>query len=153
MDFNYYMMEALKEANKALLKGEVPIGSIVVLNGEIIGRGHNNVETSKHSFEHAEILAIKNAQDKIGDWRLNGAYLFTTLEPCITCSGAIVQARIDTLVYGASDMKRGFAGSVLNIVNDDIFNHRVKVKKGILEEDCKDILLKFFRKRREENKK
>lgn len=148
MDLDFYMNKAIEQANIALLKGEVPVGAIVVYDGKIIGLGHNNVETSKHSVEHAEINAIKMAQDYIGDWRLNDCYLFTTLEPCIMCAGAIIQSRIKTLVYGAKDSQRGFAGSVLNIVNDDIFNHRVEVISGVKEDECKKILLDFFKERR-----
>lgn len=149
MDLEFYMNEAIKQANIAREKGEVPIGAVVVLNKEIIGYGHNNVETSKHSFEHAEINAIKMAQDYIGDWRLNECYLFTTLEPCIMCAGAIIQSRIKTLIYGAKDPQRGFAGSVLNIVDDDIFNHKVGVITGIKEDECKKIINDFFRERRQ----
>ena len=149
MDLEFYMNEAIKQANIAKKKGEVPIGAIVVFNGDIIGYGHNNVENSNHSFEHAEINAIKMAQDYIEDWRLNECYLFTTLEPCIMCAGAIIQSRIKTLVYGAKDPQRGFAGSVLNVVNDDIFNHKVEVITGIKEYDCKQIILEFFRERRQ----
>lgn len=148
MDLDFYMNKAIEQANIALSKGEVPVGAIVVYDGKIIGLGYNNVETSKHSVEHAEINAIKMAQDYIGDWRLNDCYLFTTLEPCIMCAGAIIQSRIKTLVYGAKDSQRGFAGSVLNIVNDDIFNHRVEVISGVKEDECKKILLDFFKERR-----
>lgn len=149
MDLEFYMNEAVKQANIAREMGEVPIGAVVVLNEEIIGYGHNNVEASKHSFQHAEINAIKMAQDYIGDWRLKDCYLFTTLEPCIMCAGAIIQSRIKTLIYGAKDPQRGFAGSVLNIVNDDIFNHKVEVITGIKEEECKKIINEFFRERRQ----
>lgn len=149
MDLEFYMNEAIKQANIAREMGEVPIGAVVVLNGEIIGYGHNNVENSNHSFEHAEINAIKMAQDHIGDWRLNDCYLFTTLEPCIMCAGAIIQSRIKILVYGAKDLQRGFAGSVINVVDDDIFNHKVEVITGIKEEECKKIILDFFRERRQ----
>lgn len=148
MDLEFYMNEALKEANIAKDIGEVPIGAVVVLNNEIIGYGHNSVELSNHSFEHAEINAIKMAQDHIGDWRLTDCYLFSTLEPCIMCAGAIIQSRIKTLVYGAKDNKGGFAGSVLNIVGNNVFNHQVEVISGIKEEECKNIIVNFFKERR-----
>lgn len=152
MDYIKFMSEALNQAKIAYEKEEVPVGAVVVLDGEVIGRGHNNVESSNHAFEHAEIMAIKEAEDNIGDWRLEKAILFSTLEPCVMCAGAIVHSRIKTLVYGAKDVQRGFAGSILNIVDDSIFNHRVDVISGVLEEECSKIIKKFFEKRRIENK-
>lgn len=152
MDLEYFMKEAIKEAKIAYEKDEVPVGAVVVVDGKIIGRGHNLVENSKHAFKHAEIVAIKNAEDNIGDWRLDNAYLFTTIEPCVMCSGAILHSRIKTLVYGASDTQRGFAGSVLNIMDDDIFYHKVEVISGILEHECRNLMVNFFReKRRKKN--
>ncbi|MCT1796164.1 nucleoside deaminase [Helcococcus kunzii] len=153
MDLNYFMNEAIIEANKALLCGEVPVGAVVVYDGKIIGRGHNVVETSKHAVKHAEIMAIMQAEDYLNDWRLDGAYLFTTLEPCIMCAGAIIHSRIKTLVYGAKDTQRGFAGSILNIVDDSIFNHRVEVISGIKEIECSKIINDFFRSRRKSTNK
>ena len=152
MNLEYFMQEAINEANKAKDLGEVPIGAVVVLNGQIIGRGHNLVETSKYAVDHAEIIAIKQAEDFVGDWRLDGAYLFTTLEPCVMCAGAIIHSRIKTLVYGAKDIQRGFAGSILNIVDDSIFNHRVEVISGIKSEECSTLINNFFKERRLENK-
>lgn len=152
MDLEYFMNEAINEAKKALNNNEVPIGAVVVLDGKIIGRGHNMVETNNHAFEHAEIMAIKSAEDFVGNWRLENATLFSTLEPCIMCSGAIVHSRIKTLVYGAKDVQRGFAGSILNIVDDSIFNHRVEVINGVLEKECRRIIMNFFEKRRLDNK-
>lgn len=149
MDLEYFMNEAYKEALKAYEKDEVPVGAVVVYKNKIIGRGFNNVEESKHSTNHAEIKAIVEAQDFMGDWRLNGCSLFTTLEPCIMCSGAIIQSRIENLYYAAKDENRGFAGSVLNILDDDIFNHKVNVMNGIMEEESRELLLKFFREKRE----
>lgn len=148
MDFEYYMNEAIKEAKKAIEYDEVPVGAIVVLDGKIIGRGHNFVENSNHAFEHAEIMAIKDAEDTVGNWRLEGAYLFTTLEPCVMCAGAIIHSRIKTLVYGAKDNQRGFAGSILNIVDDGIFNHRVEVVSGIKKEECSSLINDFFKSKR-----
>lgn len=148
MDLEFYMNEAIIEAEKALECGEVPVGAVVVYNGEIIGRGHNYVETSKHAIKHAEIVAIMQAEEYLDDWRLDEAYLFTTLEPCIMCAGAIIHSRIKTLVYGAKDTQRGFAGSILNLVDDSIFNHRVEVVSGIKEYECRKIINDFFKKKR-----
>lgn len=148
MDLEYFMNEAIEEAKKALNNDEVPIGAVVVLDSKIIGRGHNMVETNNHAFEHAEINAIKEAEDYIGDWRLDGAVLFTTLEPCIMCAGAIIHSRIKTLVFGAKDVQRGFAGSILNVVDDGIFNHRVEVVSGIKSQECKELIDNFFKEKR-----
>lgn len=149
MNLEYFMNEAYNEACKAYELDEVPVGAVVVYDNKIIGRGFNSVEESNHSTNHAEIKAITQAQDYLGDWRLNGCSLFTTLEPCIMCAGAIIQSRIENLYYAAKDENRGFAGSVLNILNDDIFNHKVNVVNGIMEEESRALLLKFFRKKRE----
>lgn len=148
MDLEYYMNEAIIEAEKALECGEVPVGAVVVYKGKIIGRGHNYVETSKHAIKHAEIVAIMQAEEYLNDWRLDGAYLFTTLEPCLMCAGAIIHSRIKTLVYGAKDPQRGFAGSILNLVDDSIFNHRVEVISGIKESECRKIINDFFKTKR-----
>lgn len=148
MDLDFYMGQAIEEAQKAYDLDEVPVGAVVVKDGQIIGRGYNSVESSKHAFEHAEIMAIKEAEDFLGDWRLDGAVLFTTLEPCIMCAGAIIHSRIKTLVYGASDDQRGFAGSILNIVDDSIFNHRVDVVARVRDRECRELLNKFFREKR-----
>ena len=149
MDLEYYMDQAIEEAKKSLEKDEVPIGAVVVLNGEIIGRGHNTIETDKSSLAHAEINAIKEAQSHLGDWRLNGAYLFTSVEPCAMCAGAIVNARIDTLVYGCKDENRGFADSVFNIMQVPSLNHRVNIIPVIRENEAKKLIQDFFRKLRE----
>ncbi len=151
MDFNYYMREALKEANRALLNGEVPIGAVIVHNGVIIGRGANNVENSKYAYEHAEIIAIKEASDFIGDWRLEDAIMFTTLEPCAMCAGAILNSRIKTVVVGTANNKCGFAGSMMNLFDYNISNHKVELISGILSDECSKIINDFFRKRRIEN--
>lgn len=148
MDLEYYMNEAIIEAEKALECEEVPVGAVVVYNGKIIGRGHNYVETSKHAIKHAEIVAIMQAEEYLNDWRLDGAYLFTTLEPCLMCAGAIIHSRIKTLVYGAKDPQRGFAGSILNLVDDSIFNHRVEVISDIKESECRKIINDFFKTKR-----
>ncbi|MDR9786519.1 MAG: tRNA adenosine(34) deaminase TadA [Peptococcaceae bacterium MAG4] len=129
--------------------GEVPIGAVVVLDGEIIGRGHNLREALKDSTAHAEILALREAARKIGDWRLNGATLYSTIEPCPMCAGALVQFRVKTLVYGAADPKAGAVDSVIDVVRQPRFNHQVEVVAGVLEEECRQIIQRFFRALRE----
>lgn len=147
-----YMKEALKEARKAYKIGEVPIGCVIVHDGEIIGRGYNRRNKDKSTFAHAEISAMKKAAKKIGDWRLEECTLYVTLEPCQMCSGAIVQARITETVIGSMNPKAGCAGSVLNLLEMPEFNHQVRVEKGILEKECSEILSRFFRELREKNK-
>lgn len=143
-----FMRQALLEARKAEAEDEVPVGAVIVYKDEIIARGHNTVESSRHCFEHAEINAIREASDRLGSWRLEGATMYVTLEPCAMCAGALVLSRIDRLVIGASDQKRGFAGSVISLVDDPIFNHQIEVEKGVLEEECSRILSVFFKKKR-----
>lgn len=142
------MREALAEARKAYDLGEVPIGAVVVLDGEIIGRGHNLREILADSTAHAEILAMREAARKLGDWRLNEATLYSTIEPCPMCAGAIVQFRVKTLVYGAKDPKAGAVDSLVDLVRDPRFNHRVEVISGVLEEECAGIIREFFRELR-----
>ncbi len=149
MDHAGYMRQALAEAEKAYALGEVPIGAVVVLEGEIIGRGHNLREVLKDSTAHAEILALREAAGKIGDWRLNGATLYSTIEPCPMCAGALVQFRVKTLVYGAADPKAGAVDSVLDVVRQPRFNHQVEVVAGVLEEECRQIIKRFFQALRE----
>ncbi len=144
-----YMRQALVEAEKACALGEVPVGAVVALDGEIIGRGHNMRETLKDSSAHAELLALREAAGRLGDWRLCGAVLYSTLEPCPMCAGALVQFRVSTLVYGAADPKAGAIDSVIDVVRQPRFNHRVEVVAGVLEEDCRHILQRFFRELRE----
>ncbi len=148
-----YMKEALKEAMKGYKIGEVPIGCVIVYEGKIIGRGYNRRKTDKSTLSHAEITAIKKASKYIGDWRLEGCTLYVTLEPCQMCSGAIVQARIDRVVMGCMNPKAGCGGSLLNILQMDCFNHQVEVTRGILEQECSDILVKFFKELRVRVKK
>ncbi|MBP5453897.1 MAG: tRNA adenosine(34) deaminase TadA [Lachnospiraceae bacterium] len=147
-----YMKEALKEANKAYKLGEVPIGCVIVYDGKIIGRGYNRRNTDKTTLAHAEISAIKKASKIIGDWRLEGCTLYVTLEPCQMCSGAIIQARIDRVVMGSMNPKAGCAGSLLNILENDSFNHQAQVTRGVLQEECSEILVKFFKELRVRNK-
>lgn len=139
-----YMKEALRQAKKAYALGEVPIGCVIVYEGEIIARGYNRRNTDKNTLAHAEITAIRRASKKIGDWRLEGCTIYITLEPCQMCAGAIVQARIPEAVIGCMSAKSGCAGSILNILENPAFNHQVTVTKGILEEPCSLLLKKFF---------
>ncbi len=147
-----YMKAALKQARKAIDLGEVPIGCVIVHEGKIIGRGYNRRNTDKSVLCHAEITAIKKACKKIGDWRLEECTLYVTLEPCQMCAGAIVQSRIPRVVMGAMNPKAGCAGSILNILENPQFNHQVQVSKGILENDCSNILKEFFTELRKRNK-
>jgi len=149
LDHAGYMRAALAEAEKAYAVGEVPVGAIVVLNGEIIGRGHNLRETLKDSSAHAEMLALKEAAERLGDWRLNDAIIYSTLEPCPMCAGALVQFRVKMLVYGVADPKAGAVDSVIDVVRQPHFNHRVEVLAGVLEEECRTIIQLFFKELRE----
>ncbi len=143
-----YMSFALKEAEKARKKGEAPVGAVVVKDGAIIARGHNERELKNDATLHAEMTAIRKACKKLGSWRLNGCDLYVTLEPCTMCAGAIIQARLRNLYIGTSDLKAGAAGSVIDVFRVDAFNHRVEVNWGILEEQCSGILKEFFRELR-----
>lgn len=147
-----YMKEALKQAKKAYALGEVPIGCVIVHEGVIIGRGYNRRNTDKNTLSHAEITAINKASKKIGDWRLEECTLYVTLEPCQMCAGAIVQARIPEVVMGCMNPKAGCAGSILNILDMPRFNHQVAVTRGVLEQECSDMLKIFFAELRERNK-
>ena len=143
-----YMTEALAEAEKALAAGEVPIGAVMVRNGEIIARGHNLRNTDKNPLRHAEIDVIDAAAKIVGDWRLEECTMYITLEPCQMCAGAIVQARIPRVVIGCRNPKAGCAGSILNLLNVPAFNHQVELTEGILQEECSTLLKEFFRKLR-----
>lgn len=149
----FFMREALKEAQKAYDQAEVPIGAVVVLNGEIIGRGHNLREKEQDATLHAEIKAIHQANQHLGSWRLEDCELFVTLEPCPMCSGAMILARMKRVVFGAFDPKAGTAGTFMNLLQDSRFNHQVEVEQGVLEEECQEILRSFFKGLRERNKK
>jgi len=150
-DNEKYMALALEEARRALDHGEVPIGAIVVFKGEVIARAHNLREGLQDPTAHAEILAIREAARKLNRWRLTGAILYVTLEPCAMCAGAAVLSRIDRIVYGCDDAKAGACGSIFDIVRDPRMNHRVELVSGILEKDCRSILKAFFSDRRREN--
>ncbi|MDE6926889.1 MAG: tRNA adenosine(34) deaminase TadA [Acetatifactor sp.] len=147
-----YMKEALKQAKKAYALGEVPIGCVIVHQGKIIGRGYNRRNTDKSTLSHAEITAIRKAGKVIGDWRLEECTLYVTLEPCQMCAGAIVQARIPETVIGCMNPKAGCAGSILNILEMQEFNHQVSVIRGILEQECSEMLKTFFAELRVRNK-
>ena len=147
-----YMKEALKQAKKAYALGEVPIGCVIVHQGKIIGRGYNRRNTDKNTLAHAEITAINKASKYIGDWRLEECIMYVTLEPCQMCAGAIVQARIPQVVMGCMNPKAGCAGSILNILNMPQFNHQAEVTRGVLEQECSDMLKLFFTQLRERNK-
>jgi len=147
-----YMREALKQAKRAYLLGEVPIGCVIVYQDKIIGRGYNKRNTNKTTLAHAEITAINRASKKMGDWRLEDCTIYITLEPCQMCSGAIVQARIKRAVIGTMNPKAGCAGSILNILQMKEFNHQVEITTGVLEEECTAILQRFFKELRIRNK-
>lgn len=148
----YFMREALKEAECSLAKDEIPIGCVIVKDGVIIGRGHNAREEKDQAILHAEIMAIQEANQKEENWRLLDTTLFVTIEPCVMCSGAIGLARIPQVVYGAPNQKFGAAGSLYNILQDERLNHRVAVEIGVLEEECAGIMQTFFRRGREKKK-
>jgi tRNA(adenine34) deaminase len=147
-----YMKEAIRQAKKAYALGEVPIGCVIVYQDKIIGRGYNRRNTDKNTLSHAEITAINKASKKIGDWRLEDCTLYVTLEPCQMCSGAIVQARITRVVMGAMNPKAGCGGSILNILEMPQFNHQVQAERGVLGEECTELLTTFFRELRERNR-
>ncbi|MDL2718891.1 MAG: tRNA adenosine(34) deaminase TadA [Acidobacteriota bacterium] len=144
------MKQALALARRALAHADVPVGAVVVKNGVVIARGRNARERDHDPTAHAEILAIRKAAKKLGSWRLDGCTLYVTLEPCAMCAGAIVLARLPRLVYGASDPKAGFVGSLGDLVRHPRLNHRVDVTKGVLAAECGRILVEFFRERRAE---
>ena len=155
-----YMKQAIKLAGKAAELGEVPIGCVIEYQGKVIGRGYNRRTTDKSTLAHAEIIAIKKACKKMGDWRLEDCTMYVTLEPCQMCAGAIVQARVKKVVIGCMNPKAGCAGSILNVLQMEEFNHQVEIERGVLEEECSQMLTSFFknlRKRlkveKEENKK
>jgi len=152
MDKEYFMKEALRQAEKAYKIGETPIGAVIVCDGRIIARGYNKRETRKNSLMHAEIIAINRAAKKLGGWRLPRCSMYVTLEPCCMCSGAIIQSRIDNVYFGAYDPKSGCAGSVINMFEKGLFNHNVNIEGGIMEKECADILSTFFRELREKKR-
>ena len=144
----YYMNEALKEAKKAYDKLEIPVGAVIVKDGKIIARGYNVKEGKKDSSKHAEIIAIQKASKKLNAWRLNDCDMYVTLEPCPMCAGAIIQARIKKLYIGTMDKKTGACGSVLNLLEDYTFNHKVEVETQVLQDECEQMLKQFFKELR-----
>lgn len=143
-DDEKYMKMAIKLAKKAADMGEVPIGCVIVYEGKVIARGYNRRTMDKSTLSHAEILAIKKASKVVGDWRLEGCTMYVTLEPCQMCAGAIIQARMDKVVIGCMNAKAGCAGSVLNILEHEGFNHQAVVERGVLEKECSILLKEFF---------
>ncbi|HVG06239.1 MAG TPA: tRNA adenosine(34) deaminase TadA [Thermoanaerobaculia bacterium] len=139
-----WMQEALAEARRAAEIGEVPIGAIIVRGGEIVGRGHNRREIDRDPLAHAEILAIRQAAGQVGGWRLTGCTMYVTLEPCAMCAGALVNSRIERLVWGAPDPKAGWCGTLGNLVQDPRLNHRLEMTAGVLEEESAALLRGFF---------
>ena len=149
---SFYMQEALKEAALAEALAEVPIGAVIVHDGQIVGRGHNLRETSNDPTTHAEMIAIRQAAEKLDSWRLLDCTLYVTLEPCVMCMGAIILARIPHLVYGCRDPRVGAVGSIYNFAEDERFNHKVEVREGVLQEECSGQLSAFFKQLRKRNK-
>lgn len=145
MEHEIFMIEALNEAQKAYEKNEVPIGAVIVFKNEIIARGHNIRNTLKNPLGHAEIIAINKAAEFIGDWRLEECDLYVTIEPCPMCSGAIIQARIPRIIFGARNKKAGCAGSIINILNNPQFNHQTEIVEGILLDECSALMSSFFK--------
>lgn len=148
----YYMGLALEEAEKAAALGEIPIGAVLVQEGEVISRAHNLREMNQDATAHAEVLVIREACAKLKRWRLSGCTLYVTVEPCPMCSGAIVNGRIDRVVYGCPDVKAGGAESIFNIITNPNLNHCAEVTSGVLEEDCAQVMKTFFQRRRKENR-
>ena len=147
-DDERFMLEALKEAALAAEEGEVPVGAVIVKEGQIIARAHNKVETARRSFAHAEMLALEAAEEALGAKWIPGATMYVTLEPCSMCSGAMVLARMSRLVIGADDPKTGACGSLYNIANDKRLNHSIEITRGVLAGECSAVLKDFFRKKR-----
>lgn len=143
-----FMREAVKQAKKAAAIDEVPIGCVIVCDGKIIARGYNKRNTMKTTLAHAELLAIRKACKKLGDWRVENCTMYITLEPCQMCAGAIVQARIPRVVIGAMNKKAGCAGSILNLLEMREFNHQVQVTRGVMEDVCSQMMRDFFKKMR-----
>lgn len=147
-----YMKEAIKQAKKAYALGEAPIGCVIVYEGKIIGRGYNRRTIDKNTLAHAELIAIRKASKAMDDWRLEDCTMYVTLEPCQMCSGAIVQARMKKVVIGCMNPKAGCAGSVLNLLQIEEFNHQVDIEIGVLGEECSNLMTSFFRELREKKK-
>ena len=147
-----FMREAIKEAKKAELLDEVPIGCVIVKDNKIISRGHNIRETKNNPIGHAEIIAISKASKKLNSWRLNDCEIYITVEPCIMCSGAIIQSRIKTVYYGAKDYKGGALGSSINVMDANGINHHPEIIGGVLEQECSELVSNYFKEKRKKNK-
>lgn len=147
-----FMKQAIKQAKKAYAIGEVPIGCVIVHDGKIIGRGYNRRTIDKNTLAHAELMAIRKAGKKMNDWRLEGCTMYVTLEPCQMCSGAIVQSRMTRVVVGCMNPKAGCAGSILNLLQMEEFNHQVELEIGVLEEECSQMMKAFFKELRDAKK-
>jgi len=152
INHQFYMQKALEQANLAQEIGEVPVGAVVVLNNEIIGLGYNRCITDNDPSLHAELVAIRDAAQRINNYRLVGASLYVTLEPCSMCAGLLVHSRLKQLVFGASDPKAGAAGSIMNLVQHDLLNHKIEIVSNVLGDTCSENLSQFFRKRRSQKK-
>ncbi|MBT0664216.1 tRNA adenosine(34) deaminase TadA [Geobacter pelophilus] len=152
-DDHYWMGEAIKAAKKAGARGEVPIGAVIVRDGRILGSGYNLRESKQDPAAHAELVAIRRAAQRAGNWRLTGATLYVTLEPCLMCMGASILARIDRLVFGCFDPKGGAAGSLYDLSNDNRLNHRFAVESGVRGQECSELLSDFFRELRRHKKR
>jgi tRNA(adenine34) deaminase len=146
----HFMGEALRQARQAYAAGEVPVGAVVVCGGRIMARAFNQVELLKDATAHAEMLALTQAEQAMGDWRLNGCTLYVTKEPCPMCAGAVVHVRLARVVFGAADQKGGGAGSAMNILQHPTLNHRCEITAGVLELECRELLRRFFGERRAE---
>jgi tRNA(adenine34) deaminase len=144
----YFMREALRQAQKAYATGEVPVGAVIVREGKIIARAHNQVELLKDATAHAEMLSLTQAEAAVDDWRLTDCDVFVTKEPCAMCAGAFVHTRIRRVIFGCADAAAGAAGSKLNLLRMPAFNHRCEISSGVLQDECAAILQNFFRKRR-----
>jgi len=147
----YFMREALRQAQKAYVADEVPVGAVIVRQGKVIARAHNQVELLKDATAHAEMLALTQAEAAVGDWRLTDCDLYVTKEPCPMCAGAIVHTRIHRVIFGCADLSAGAAGSMINLLQVPAFNHRCEITSGILQKECAGMLQDFFRKRRAES--
>lgn len=149
----WFMNEALKEAKKAYTKDEIPVGAVIVKDGRIIARGHNEKELKNNPLHHAEMIAINKACKKLKSWRLYGCSMYVTLEPCPMCAGALIQARMDRVIIGTPDPKAGAVGSVVDLLADERFNHKVEVVNGVLQNECSQILKDFFMELRSRKQK
>jgi tRNA(adenine34) deaminase len=147
---HYFMGEALRQAARAFAAGETPVGAVIVRQGRIIARAFNQVETLKDATAHAEMLALTQAEEAVGDWRLSGATLYATKEPCPMCAGAMIHVRLDRVVFGAADSKAGAAGSALNLLQFPGLNHRCQITSGVRDAECRELLRNFFAQRRAE---